>query len=125
MRAQCALPMECVHMPILSPNEAAKMSGVSRRSIMRAIENGELLARRDNRNQWQIEVESLAQWAPNAPAQPTPTLAHEPSSAVLEERIRGLEVLLTEMRTDRDALRDDRDAWRAMAQKPWWKRLVG
>jgi len=112
-------------MPILSPNEAAKMSGVSRRSIMRAIENGELLARRDNRNQWQIEVESLAQWAPNAPAQPTPTLAHEPSSAVLEERIRGLEVLLTEMRTDRDALRDDRDAWRAMAQKPWWKRLVG
>jgi hypothetical protein len=39
-------------------------------------------------------------------------------TAVLEERIKSLETLLAEMR-------DDRDAWRAMAQKPWWKLLVG
>lgn len=39
-------------------------------------------------------------------------------TAILEERIRGLETLLSEMRSDRDA-------WRAMAQRPWWRRLAG
>jgi len=38
--------------------------------------------------------------------------------ASLQERIRGLEALLEEMR-------GDRDAWRALAQQPWWRRLVG
>ena len=38
--------------------------------------------------------------------------------ASLQERIRGMEALLEEMRTDRDA-------WRALAQQPWWRRLVG
>jgi hypothetical protein len=39
-------------------------------------------------------------------------------TAILEERIKALETLLAEMRSDRDA-------WREMAQKPWWRRLVG
>ena len=38
--------------------------------------------------------------------------------ASLQERIRGLETLLEEMRADRDA-------WRHQAQRSWWRRLVG
>ena len=38
--------------------------------------------------------------------------------ASLQERIRGLETFLEEMRADRDA-------WRAQAQRSWWRRLVG
>ena len=38
--------------------------------------------------------------------------------ASLQERIRGMEALLEEIRADRDA-------WRALAQQPWWRRLVG
>ena len=52
--------------------------------------------------------------------------------AVLEERIRGLEALLAEMRqtnaelrTANDDLRADRDRWAAYASRPWWRRLAG
>lgn len=38
--------------------------------------------------------------------------------ASLQERIRGLETFLEEMRADRDA-------WRAQAQRSWWRQLVG
>ena len=38
--------------------------------------------------------------------------------ASLQVQIRGLEALIEEMRADRDA-------WRALAQQPWWRRLVG
>lgn len=89
---------------------------------MRAIERGELLARRDNRNQWQIDPDALAHWAHNEHAQEdaheAPTQDPKLQIAVLEERIRGLEALLVEMR-------HDRDAWKSIAQRPWWKRLAG
>ncbi len=116
-------------MPTLSPNEVAKRSGMSRRSIMRAITKGSLVAKRTNTG-WEIEESDYEAWAgAHAPAdaqpmrdeQPLPT----PENAVLEERIRGLEMLLAEMRRERDDLKEDRDAWRAMAQRPWWRRLAG
>lgn len=46
----------------LSPREAARLIQVGRSSIMRAIASGDLPARRDNRNQWQIELETLERW---------------------------------------------------------------
>lgn len=112
-------------MPTITPNEAAKRTGRSRRTIMRAIEAREIEAHRDNRNQWRISGDALAQWALNE--QPMPTVYPAPiaSEAVLQERIRALETLLAEMRATADDLRADRDAWRAMVQRPWWKRLAG
>lgn len=111
-------------MTMLTPNEASRRTGKSRRTIMRAIEAGEIEARRDNRNQWQISEDALAHWArseqPTPDAHPMPT-AHE----LLLERVRWLETLLAETRASNDDLRTDRDAWRAMAQRSWWKRLVG
>lgn len=45
--------------------------------------------------------------------------------AVLEERIRGLEILAAELRAQNDDLRADRDRWAAYASRPWWRRLAG
>lgn len=106
-------------MPTITPNEAAKRTGMSRRTIMRAITKGELVARRNNRNQWQIDEDGLAQWALNeqktSNAQPEP-IALSSREAVLEEQIRALKMLLDELRTDRDR-------WHAEAQKGFFSRL--
>ena len=45
--------------------------------------------------------------------------------ASLQERIRGLEALAAEMRQSIEDLRVDRDAWRAQAQRSWWRRIAG
>ena len=45
--------------------------------------------------------------------------------ASLQERIRGLEDLAAEMRETIEDLRADRDAWRAQAQRSWWRRIAG
>jgi len=117
------------HMPTLSHNEAAKQVGVSRRSIMRAIEAGELAARRDNRNQWKIEAEALAHWAPNEHAQvaahhmPTPEIQIEKSSTDL--LMHSLRELIDAERRRADAAEADRDAWREMAQRSWWRKIIG
>jgi excisionase family DNA binding protein len=132
-------------MPMLSPNEAAKLSGVSRRSIMRAIEAGELTARRNNKNQWQIEAENLAHWAPTAQPMRTEETAQLPAptppidminTEFLIQSLRDLidaEKRISDAANQRadtaerraDAAESDRDAWREMAQRSWWKRLVG
>lgn len=47
----------------LSPAQSAQLVKLSRRTIMRAIEAGELSAFRDNRNRWQIIYQELERWA--------------------------------------------------------------
>lgn len=92
---------------------------------MRAIEAREIEARRDNRNQWQIDEEGLAQWARNEHSAPVAHPAPKVHEVVLEERIRGLEALVAELRAGNDDLRADRDRWLAQATRPWWQRLAG
>lgn len=117
-------------MPTLTPNQAAKTLGISRRTIMRAIQQRNLHAIRDNRNQWQIDGTDLAQWAPNEHAktiaQATPTLAHPIHE--MQMRIAVLEAKLKSATSTIDDLKTDRDAWKEQAQRlarPWWKRLAG
>jgi excisionase family DNA binding protein len=112
-----------MRMPTLSPAAAARKAGLSRRTIMRVIQIGELNATRDNRNAWRIRPEDLDAWlASREPAEtrgPGPTHAHPDAHLVgeLRARIEGLEARLA----DRDAqladLRADRDAWREQAQR--------
>jgi len=45
--------------------------------------------------------------------------------ARLEERIEGLRALGLAEKRRADAAEADRDAWRALAQRPLWRRLVG
>lgn len=69
-----------VHCPdmsknILTPNAAAKVSGVSRSAIMRALANRTLPAQRDNKNRWLISRPDLDAWTGMRPEQDrsTPT----------------------------------------------------
>lgn len=96
---------------------------------MRAIEAGELTARRDNRNQWQVDAESLAQWASRgraqSNAQSSPTLDRQLEAINLDPLVQTLRELIEVERRRADAAETDRDAWREMAQRSWWRRLVG
>ena len=56
---------------------------------------------------------------------PRDSTGDSPTTAVLEERIRGLEALAAELRTQNDDLRADRDRWAAYVSRPWWRRLAG
>lgn len=111
----------------ISPAQAAHIAKVSRRTIMRAIENQELKAFRDNRNRWKINPPDLdkwagAQWVPSGHAhQETPTL---PTSEAIDiERLKGQIEIERQLRL---AAETDRDHWRDMAQKlanqprRWW-----
>ena len=90
-------------MLMLTPNEVSRRTGRSRRTIMRAIEAGEIEARRDNRNQWQISENALAHWARNE--QPTHDAHPAPTAPdALLERILGLQLLLDEVRASNAAL---------------------
>ncbi len=89
---------------------------------MRAIEAHSIKARRNNRNQWQIDEQSLAQWAPTG--QPTP-IAHPAQPHETAAEVAVLRELLETMRTANEDLRADRDRWHALAIRPWWKRLAG
>lgn len=47
---------------MVSPQQAADRAGVSRRTIMVAIEGKNLKAQRNNRNHWQIDPDDLDAW---------------------------------------------------------------
>jgi len=127
-------------MPTMTPNEVASRSGISRRTVMRAITKGLLVAKRTN-DGWLIEEKDFDTWA-SAHEPPTnqrmrvedplPILAPNPETAVLEERIRGLEALMVEMGKRADAANQRCDEWKVqaeywktLAERPWWKRLAG
>lgn len=108
---------------------------------MRAVESGDLPARRDNRNRWNITAEDLDRWADAqcAPSGQRPPDAHSPAHTVapsvaqyetalalaaaratiaqLELRLedRAASVRAAEDRTR--AAEAERDHWRAMAER--------
>lgn len=113
-------------MPI-SPAQAAHTAQVSRRTIMRAIDNKELKAFRDNRNCWKINPSDLNKWADSQRAPNEHAHKETPTPPTLEaidiERLKG------QVETERQlrlAAETDRDHWRDMAQKlanqprRWW-----
>lgn len=119
----------------LSPRDAARLTGLGRSTIMRAISAGKLEARRDNRNQWQIERDALDRWQGDrdGPARTMPMGHHGPDHgqgdghpavtpdaardlAVAQAIIGQLEARLTEAEARRIATETDRDHWRAQAE---------
>lgn len=120
---------------LLSPEQAAKRAGVSRRTILRAVQRQELQAVRDNRNRWRVDGESLDAWAA---ARVLPT-GQRPAMAPIAQAVAqsdaellALRVQLAAREADLEGLREllravesDRDAWRDLARQPWWQRLFG
>lgn len=137
----------------LSPTQAAKRTGVSRWTIMRALKSQELYGDRDNRNHWRISPEKVDEWASSRAAQDTHNVpaqdAAHPTAQVeiatlqkeverLQERLALTERHSQERLTDREEeLRRLREERKIIAEKhdrlearlldlatPWWRRLL-
>ena len=99
---------------MLSPAQAAQVSGKSRRTILRAIENGYIKAHRDNRNHWKIDPKSLSGWAD---AQGALNERAHPESTPAQVQIAQLEIRVEMLTEQLDQIKVDRDAWRETAQE--------
>lgn len=91
---------------------------------MRAIDNHELKAIRDNRNHWKINLVDLDEWADAqcAPMPPAHPVATKNDSAETLVRIASIEAENAQLRERLSEVKEDRDAWRDMAQRRrWWQ----
>jgi hypothetical protein len=50
-----------------TPAKAAKHAGCGRSSVMRALQNRDLIGDRDNKNRWKITLQALEKWMENRP----------------------------------------------------------
>jgi hypothetical protein len=88
--------------------QAARLSGKSRNTLIRAIRSGKLNAPRDEDDNYAIDEAALAKVFP--PTGPSGT-------DILEMEIEGLRALLEQVRAQRDDLLKERDAWKAQADR--------
>lgn len=107
---------------MLTPQQAASRAQVSRGTIMNAIKHGHLVARRDNRNRWQIDLVDLSKWlsdrsdiatvkAVTIDSQPLPPPDENLIRiAVLEAELKGKDQRIAD-------LERNRDDWKAQAQE--------
>jgi hypothetical protein len=106
---------------LLTPNKAAAHAHVSRSAIMRAISSKTLKATRDNRNRWQIELADLEVWAADRPVTATSDRSTpEHMSGHNRDQVADMARLEAEngqLRARLDEIREDRDAWRAQAER--------
>jgi len=114
----------------LTPQQAAARAKVSRGTIMNAINDGSLIAFRDNRNRWQIQPDHLSRWLASRTVIATVKGDSVDSQAPApdpENAIR-IAVLETELKARDQRISDlerDRDSWREQAQelarpRRWW-----
>jgi len=113
----------------MSPAQAAQVAGFSRRTIMRAITNNDLLAFRDNKNQWRIKNTDLETWLSAHLAQCPSTgqekqIAHQLPTNAHHDPIPSNNIELVRVKAELEAERmlratieADRDHWRELAQK--------
>ena len=108
---------------MLTPQQAASRAKVSRGTIMNAIKDGYLSARRDNRNRWQIHPADLSKWLSDrsdiatvkavtidrqqVPLPPNENLIR---IAMLEAELKGKDQRIAD-------LERDRDDWKAQAKE--------
>jgi len=104
----------------LSPAQAAQLTGVSRWTIMRAIKNQDLLAKRNNQNHWCIDPDDLNRWRPSTVR--TVDAAHTVHTPEMLAHIASLEAENSQLRERLLEVQVDREAWREMAQRRrgWW-----
>lgn len=103
----------------MSPAQAAQSARVSRRTIMRAIENGELQAFRDNQNHWQIDRAELdkwagAQWALSGQRPPSTHSDAHPETAL---QLAAAQATISQLEARLRAAEQDRNHWRSIAEK--------
>lgn len=108
----------------LSPAQAAQAVSVSRWTIMRAIKNLDLKAIRDNRNHWKIDPDELDRWSTSTvrtgeAAHPVHTPKDSPETLA---HVAALKAENSQLRERLSEIKEDRNAWREMAQRRrWWQ----
>jgi len=110
------------HRTTLSPREAARVSGASRSTIMRALSSGQLEARRDNHNAWQIERDALDRWMvardePDRTMTGPPQMGHLLDLAAAREDLAAARTTVSQLQSRLDVAEQDRDRWRSMAER--------
>lgn len=112
--------MDRTEQPLLSPRDAARISGCSRSAIMRALASKALPATRGNDNAWLIRREDLDRWiAGRSTPDREPTPDHDPAMvravsdpdqgtaiqlAATQARADALAAQVADLRADRDRL---------------------
>ncbi|WP_182806199.1 helix-turn-helix domain-containing protein [Paracoccus sp. MC1862] len=109
-------------LPMLTPQQAASRAEVSRGTIMNAIKDRHLVARRDNRNRWQIDPADLSKWLSDRSDIATVKAVTVDSQQVPlpEENLIRIAVLEAELKGKDQRIADlerDRDDWKAQAQE--------
>ena len=108
---------------MLTPQQAASRAQVSRGTIMNAIKDQHLVARRDNRNRWQIDPADLSKWLSDRSDLATVKAVNTDSQQVSlppDENLIRIAVLEAELKGKDQRIADlerDRDDWKAQAQE--------
>ena len=106
----------------LTPQQAASRANVSRGTVMNAIKDRQLAARRDNRNRWQIDPADLSKWLSDRSDIATVKAVNIDSQQVPppDENLIRIAVLKAELKSRDQRIADlerDRDDWKAQAQE--------
>lgn len=107
---------------MLTPQQASSRAHVSRGTIMNAIKDKHLVARRDNRNRWQIDPADLSKWLSDRSDTVTLKTVNNDSQRVppTDENLVRIAVLEAELKGKDQRIADlerDRDDWKAQAQE--------
>jgi excisionase family DNA binding protein len=111
-----------------SPQKSAEIAGVSRKTVMDAINAKKLNATRNNRNHWVISKDDLKAWMDTRGVKLKPDTSSDASS----DNITRLSVensgLKAEVKAKDETITDlkvERDDWKALAQRSVWQKLFG
>jgi excisionase family DNA binding protein len=104
-----------------SLKQAAKATGKTKTTILRAIQKGRISAAKDG-GAWKIDPAELHRVYPPAPQDAAPAPPTEP---VQQEVVALLREMVDEMRRERDHWRAQAESHRLADQRNWWRRLFG
>jgi hypothetical protein len=124
--------------------EAAVATGTNKSTILRAIKSGKISGAKDEHGAWLVEPAELHRVYPPAEERSEAqgearSDTHTDPAAIAEAMMRAAlaEQRLNDLRAMLDEMRTDRNAWRDQAQRlslpasptperhPWWRRLAG
>lgn len=98
--------------PMKSLIEAAKMAGVSKSTMLRAVKNGRISAHRTENGSFEIDPAEIARGFPDAPP-----LRQMEQGELPMARVERLEILLAAAEQRIAELVEDRDQWREQAKR--------
>ena len=111
-----------------SPQNAAGIAGVSRKTVMDAITAQKLNATRNNRNHWVISKDDLKAWMDTRGVKlKSDTSSDASSDAIIQLSVENSS-LKAEVKAVREAntdLKVERDDWKSLAQRSVWQKLFG